>query len=112
MKITLDVQDTGKISDGYHTFDELYDHRCTLYINLCLLQKERCCWRPDFDGWFILYLESDSGQISYHCPNKFLVLVKDKITLEDHHPFDGHTSSDVLARLVAEAIRKCPSPKQ
>ena len=25
----------SKISDGYHTFGELYDHRITLYISLC-----------------------------------------------------------------------------
>ena len=24
----------GDISDGYHTFDELYDHRITLYLSL------------------------------------------------------------------------------
>lgn len=28
--------DTNLISDGYHTFGELYDHRIILYIDLCL----------------------------------------------------------------------------
>lgn len=33
IKITIDgVEKTGLISDGYHTFDELYDHRATLFI--------------------------------------------------------------------------------
>lgn len=27
--------DEMEVSDGYHTFDELYDHRITLYIALC-----------------------------------------------------------------------------
>ena len=27
--------DTNKISDGYNTFEELYEHRCLLLINLC-----------------------------------------------------------------------------
>ena len=54
------------ISDGYHTFDELYDHRITLYIALC---KSMCgdfgdwrnVWRSqkhsdgtNYDGWFLL----------------------------------------------------------
>src|SRR5437764_226841 len=29
------MEDKGEISDGYHTFNELYDHRITLYIALC-----------------------------------------------------------------------------
>lgn len=28
--------DTNLISDGYHTFGELYNHRIILYIDLCL----------------------------------------------------------------------------
>lgn len=31
----------GDISDGYHTFDELYEHRCLLFIRLCLLQPDK-----------------------------------------------------------------------
>jgi hypothetical protein len=27
--------DTNRISDGYHTFGELYDHRIQLFIALC-----------------------------------------------------------------------------
>ena len=29
------MEDKGNISDGYHTFNELYDHRITLFIALC-----------------------------------------------------------------------------
>jgi hypothetical protein len=27
--------DMGEVSDGYHTFNELYEHRITLFITLC-----------------------------------------------------------------------------
>lgn len=28
-------KDAGEVSDGYHTFNELYDHRIKLFITLC-----------------------------------------------------------------------------
>ena len=34
-EVNIVVKETGKVSDGYHTFDELYDHRITLFIALC-----------------------------------------------------------------------------
>ncbi len=95
----------GDISDGYHTFDELYAHRCILFVNLCLMQPEKCAWRNDYDGWFVLYLETSSGQISYHIPHKNLCLIEGKIKCDPEHKFDGHTSSDVVFRLECEASK-------
>ena len=34
-------------SDGYHTFDELYEHRVLLWINLILLQHPKMCYLVD-----------------------------------------------------------------
>src|SRR5258708_253160 len=109
MSKTFKIVD-GDISDGYHTFDELYEHRCLLFLNLCLKDRFSRFWRPDFEGWFCLYLETPSGQISYHLPNKFLSIVEQKIPRDDGHSFDGHTSQDVAFRLREitrnEAIKK------
>ena len=70
----------GGISDGYHTFDELYEHRITLWIALCkrlVDQKEMgYAWRSThhsdgttFDGWFVLGLGYRQGQqMTYHLP--------------------------------------------
>lgn len=91
--------DGDDISDGYHTFGELYDHRCLLFINLCLLRLDWAAWRPDYKGWFCLYLETPAGQISYHIPDKFLSLVSSKIKRDDEYKWDGHTSSVVAIRL-------------
>lgn len=92
------------ISDGYHTFEELYDHRCLLFLNLCLKDLGNCFWKPDFEGWFCLYWESPQGQISYHLPNKLLPLVEKDIRRDDNHQWDGHKGCDVLSRLRSLAV--------
>ena len=108
------MSDTGKISDGYHTFDELYDHRITLWIALCRLYSEktsRCedegVWRSklhsdgtSFPSWFILGIGKSAGcQITYHIP----VYRWDECDFApewDKAPeFDGHSSADVLDRI-------------
>lgn len=88
------------ISDGYHTFDELYEHRCLLFINLCLQDRKNSFWKPHFEGWFCLYWESAEGQVSYHVPYSMLQLIEGKIERHDQHTWDGHTSGDVIRRLA------------
>lgn len=96
---------TGETSDGYHTFNELYDHRCLLWINYCLTNIEDTYLVQDhFEGWFLLGKETQFGQISYHCPNKYLDFVLGVVPLR-HPEFDGHTSADVIARLGRIANR-------
>lgn len=94
------------ISDGYHTFNELYEHRNLLFINLCLAHKEKSFWKKDQNtaGWFVLYLETPSGQISYHIQEYFRPLLKD-ITEDPQHEWDGHKSDDVIFRLRNEALK-------
>ncbi len=107
MSKTFKIQD-GDISDGYHTFDELYEHRCWLFANLCLQNANKSCWKrdPNTPGWIILYLEGEpTGQISYHVPERFLSILSGKIQEDHHHEWDGHTSNDVLIRLKARAVR-------
>lgn len=87
------------MSDGYHTFDELYEHRCLLFVRLCALLPATAAWRPDFEGWFCLYLELPSGQISYHVPNKYLPLVEGRVLRRDDYAWDGHTGAQVIERL-------------
>lgn len=90
---------SGETSDGYHTFNELYDHRCLLWINLCNLMPEKCYLVPEhLLGWFLLGMETKEGQISYHCPNKFYDLINIRISKE-HPKYDGHMSKDVIKRL-------------
>lgn len=102
----------GKLSDGYHTFDELYEHRCLLFAAFL---KNNCssAWRSprhhdgtQFRGWFIAgaFLGNEAGeykQISYHMPDRMWSLLDGIFTLERSPKWDGHTSQDVCDRLKA-----------
>jgi hypothetical protein len=104
--------DTNKISDGYHTFSELYEHRIILFIVLLRYYsthpKQRGqVWRSKahsdgsvWDGWFILGIGKEKGfQITYHLPISKWVQTSFAETLEHAPEWDGHTSGDVLERL-------------
>ena len=93
----------GELSDGDHTFEELYNHRSLLFINLCLSMPHLACWKPDYEHWFCLYLSTPHGQISYHVQGKYLSLIEDKIALKDDVAFDGHSSDEVVQRLYRMA---------
>lgn len=111
---TFHIQD-GDISDGYHTFDELYEHRVTLFIALCKKifvtefenRKIESVWKSklhhdgsEYEGWFIMGIYQDKGsQISYHLPLSKWEETDFAITLEKAPEWDGHTSKDVLERL-------------
>lgn len=98
---------TNLISDGYHTFGELYDHRFELYIALCKQLSGHYIWRSQvhsdgtsYDGWFMLGIGSTPGsQVSYHLPLSRWSETDFAITLVEAPEFDEHTSFDVLRRL-------------
>lgn len=107
--------DTNKISDGYHTFGELYEHRIALFIALCrIIEKDPqyqnsnyAVWKSkvhsdntSYEGWFILGIGVDDGaQISYHLPISKWEECPFATELELAPEWDGHTSNDVLERL-------------
>jgi len=97
----------GDVSDGFHTFDELYDHRCLLFINLCLQSHRGCYWYEHYKGWPCLTLQNIKDQISYHIPEKYLFLIREAIQEvskeEGQSKFDGHDSEKVISRLWQEA---------
>ena len=117
--INLMIKDQGvdanKVSDGYHTFGELYEHRIVLYIALCRMLSEYassdgfipCIWKSivhsdgsSSSGWFVLGIGKDHGkQITYHLPIKFWDNCDFAMELGKAPEFDGHTSNDVLERL-------------
>lgn len=97
--IPLSVEDTRKVSDGYHTFEELYQHRQLLFFAFAKSVDCRRVWKPHYPGWPVLFIELPSGQISYHFEEKYIPIV-DKIAFRvDDYPWDGHVSSDVLQRI-------------
>ena len=107
MKPVVTVKpDEVEVSDGYHTFTELYDHRITLYVVLAKAHRGSA-WRSikhsdgsAWDGWFLLGIgESPGDQITYHLPLSRWDETNFARTVEIAPPFDGHTSADVLKRL-------------
>lgn len=113
----------GDVSDGHHTMDELYEHRHHLWLALTKVYDSyitplECnirCWKSkkhndgsSYDGWFILGMtvvkhKFDGGitkeDLSYHLPMKYWDVSK-VVELEKAPPYDGHTSKDVLERLL------------
>ena len=92
-------------SDGWHTFEELYEHR-TILFSLVLLAYKSKAWRSKlhadgtmFDGYFIVGVDTDEGQFSYHCQMKYWDLFDYIKELPTAPVYDGHTSKDVVRLL-------------
>ena len=106
-----DLQDMLKTEDNHHTMEELYEFRMmynallfnswfangifTVYKSKRHYDGEEC-----FDGnWFIVVAILPTGQITqhYHIDNwdLFKIPTYSKVA----HPFDNHTSQDVLFRM-------------
>ena len=90
----------GEISDGYHTFNELYEHRTALFAMICRLFPElswRSCLHSDgtmFDGMFIAGIRTPDGDYSYHCENKYWPMFDQVPELTRAPEWDGHQPKD------------------
>lgn len=113
--VKLQIPDGVDVSDGYHTFAELYEHRIALFIALCeevdVHTPTGHVWRSklhsdgsSFEGWFIMGIGTEPGrQISYHLPMSKWADTDWLGTENARAPeFDGHTSADVLKRLAVK----------
>ena len=95
--------------DGYHTFDELYEHRQILWIKLCdRLSGQKYIWASTkysdgttFGDWFVLGMNDEKGkQITYHLSAKYWNEVCNFANILEKAPeFDGHTSDEVYERI-------------
>ena len=100
-------QRAGQVSDGYHTFDELYMHRNTLFL-LLMSQNRDISWASKthkdgtkYDGWFVAGMRLATGDVSYHMPDQLWPCIERMGIHNNEQPeWDGHTSEDVLLRLM------------
>lgn len=119
------VKVTGETSDGYHTFNELYDFRKA--YNALLYNEWACAMPVRFDvhkswkhsdgelafggGWFVVVAETPMGQITNHYEeidwDKFQVPEK-----ETANEWDGHTAQEALNRLIALTAIYSPAQNQ
>lgn len=124
---TLLRANVGNVSDGSHTFNELYDHRCTLFLCLMCLVAEHGAeeygisnvWWSEkhadgtmFEGYVIVGLDTPMGQCTYHVKDtpygeilRSVFATNPAIKYLDKAPeWDGHDSSDVLTRLTSSFL--------
>ncbi len=97
----------GDLSDGYHTFNELYHHRAILFSVICNNHPE-IAWKsmhhndpnsPMYDGMFIVGIETPQGQATYHYdidPYWDMFKVKE---LDRAPAWDGHTPDEAIRRI-------------
>lgn len=101
-------KDMGEVSDGYHTFNELYEHRHALFLALMHECGPDRAWFSEkhhdgtrLDGWFIAGLDIEEGPVTYHLPMRLWNAARHVgRRLEVAPKWDGHTSADVVKRLM------------
>lgn len=116
----------GDLSDGYHTFNELYHHRAILFSVICNIFPDKA-WKSKlhdtgdmFEGMFIVGIETPEGQATYHYdlePYWDMFKVKE---LDRAPAWDGHTPEDAINRISKlaskqatwrlETDEECPNP--
>ena len=103
------VDDIGDLSDGYHTFNELYYQRMMLFAAL-VKQNRGKAWKSlrhsDGElcfggGWFIVGIDTPEGCYTYHYEDTYFDLF-DCVELERGETWDGHTEKDVTRLLSLE----------
>lgn len=98
---------TKEISDGHHTFGELYEHRIILFCTLCNLLSD-ISWKskehydeendPMFENSFIAGINTPDGVVTYHIKKQYWELF-DIIEIERAPKYDNYDSNDVLERI-------------
>ena len=109
---------TGSTSDGYHTFDELYEYRMLynahaahgwLAAGIPVVKSwKHSDGEPCFGGgWFIVTATLPAGQVSNHYEAKHWGLFRVP-EVELPPEYDGHTPHDAAMRLRIEAEHAAP----
>lgn len=98
--VTIPDTGIGDLSDGYHTFNELYHHRAVLFAVICNANKEMA-WKSKkhydgtmYDGMFIVGINTPNGTATYHYnvkPYWELYRVRE---LENAPQWNGNTPTD------------------
>ena len=108
-------EDKGEISDGYHTFNQLYHQRAVLFATIVKQNKDKA-WKSfkhsdgkycfDSNGeWFIVGVDTPQGSYTYHYAKEYWDMF-DCQELECGKEWDGHTEEDVT-RLLSLDQQSC-----
>ena len=102
------VNSIGEVSDGFHTFNGLYEQRMILFAALVKAYKDKA-WKSyrheDGEycfggGWFIVGIDTPEGSYTYHYENKYWDMF-DCADLPRGKHWDGHTEADAETRLMS-----------
>ena len=102
------VNSIGEVSDGFHTFNGLYEQRMILFAALVKAYKDKA-WKSyrheDGEycfggGWFIVGIDTPEGSYTYHYENKYWDMF-DCVDLPRAKHWDGHTEADAETRLMS-----------
>ena len=102
------VEDIGELSDGFHTFNSLYEQRMILFAALVKAYKDKA-WKSyrheDGEycfggGWFIVGIDTPEGSYTYHYENRYWDMF-DCVDLPRAKHWDGHTEADAETRLMS-----------
>lgn len=102
-KFVFDVESIGEVSDGSHTFNELYAHRASLFAVICNTYPDKAwkSWKhhheedfPMYEDYFIVGVNTPEGQYSYHYHKDWWDKFKVQ-ELEEAPKFDGHQPDDI-----------------
>lgn len=100
------VDDIDDVSDGFHTFRQLYYQRMMLFAVIVKQNKDKA-WKSlrheDGElcfggGWFIVGVDTPEGSYTYHYEDNYYSLFDCK-ELERGKHWDGHTEKDVTRLL-------------
>ena len=102
------VSDIGEVSDGFHTFNGLYEQRMILFAALVKAYKDKAwkSYRHESGeycfggGWFIVGIDTPEGSYTYHYENKYWDMF-DCVDLPRAKHWDGHTEADAETRLMS-----------
>ena len=104
-------EDTYKdsISDGHHTFEELYKQRAILFATLCNSYKELSFKTkkhfdeendPMYNDDFLAGIYTPEGIVTYHIKLKYWDLF-DIPEIERGPKYDGYDNNEVLKRIIS-----------
>lgn len=100
------VEDIDDVSDGFHTFRQLYYQRMMLFAAIVKQNKDKA-WKSlrheDGElcfggGWFIVGVDTPEGSYTFHYEDNYYSLFDCK-ELERGKHWDGHTEKDVTRLL-------------
>ena len=106
------VAEIDDVSDGFHTFRQLYYQRMMLFAAIVRQNKDKA-WKSfrheDGElcfggGWFIVGIDTPEGSYTYHYEDSYFGLFDCEELKRGKH-WDGHTEKDVTRLLSLPSVQ-------